>query len=820
MIDHPYSELLDAVHNPSQYVGNEKHSVMKDAKTVDCRIALCFPELYGIGMSHLGLKILYSILNKDSRVWAERAFAPEPDMEALMRRDGVRLGSLESHDPLSDFDIVGFSVSTELCFTGILTMLDLGGIPLKSADRGPDHPLVIGGGAAVFNPEPIADFFDLFLLGDAEEALPTLAQKYTSLKKAGVSKETLLKELSQIVGVYVPSHFKVEYDGPRLKSVTAVSPDVKKPKRAILDDLGKSPFPFDMVVPFGQPVFDRLSVEIDRGCTGGCRFCQAGMTYRPVRERKAEEVLSIISRGVRETGFDDVTLASLSSGDNSSIERLVTMVMNATEKDHVSVSLPSLRSGTLTDGLIEQVARVRKTGFTITAEAGTQRLRNVINKKITDEEIIETARRVLAGGWRILKLYFMIGLPTETAEDIDGILELVRKISYLRENGGRFQTINVGVSQFVPKAHTPFQWSPMESMESLAEKKQFLFDGFRRMKGGVKMKGHDGEMSYLEGVFSRGDRRLAEVVLAAYRKGCRLDGWTEFFRSDLWMEAFKETGIDPDDFVLRTRDAAETLPWDYMDIGVTKKYLLREFKESEKGKVTGDCRNGECLGCGLPANDNVIQKPSPVELSNHTPKTNEPTQIFRYRLNFRKESMARYLSHLDMMTAFSRALRRAGLPIAYTEGFHPHQRLSLGSALPVGVVSMAESLDVEFSMPMEPTKIAEALNKELEDGLVVFSADFMSPPYKSIQSSSASTVWEIVDTGDAEPSLEEVRAILEATDGVKTEEIKISGDVRILLAETRNEGILGKLRKQAPGFSISKNRQLVKRAVLPTILKA
>ncbi|MBI3581632.1 MAG: TIGR03960 family B12-binding radical SAM protein [Nitrospinae bacterium] len=814
MTEHPYEALLDAVHNPSQYVGNERRSVVKDRKDVVCRVALCFPELYGIGMSHLGLKILYSILNKDPRLWAERFFAPEPDMEELLKRRKIRLASLESHDPLCDFDVVGFAISTELCFTGILTMLDLGGIPLKSAQRGAGHPLVIGGGAAVFNPEPIADFFDLFVLGDGEEVLPALALKTAELKKAGTPRDAMLRELSRMTGVYVPSLFNVEYDGVRIKSISPVSPDVKRPRRAILDDLSKSPFPYDMVIPYGQPVFDRLSVEIDRGCTGGCRFCQAGMTYRPVRERTADDVTAIISRGVRETGFDDVTLASLSSGDYSSIEQLTTRVMNATEGEHVSVSLPSLRSGTLTDELIRQVARERRTGFTITAEAGTQRLRDVINKKITDEEIVETARRVLAGGWRMLKMYFMIGLPTETDEDVEGILRLVREITSLKEHGARFQAVNVGVSQFVPKAHTPFQWAPMEDPESLMRKKSALLGGFRRIKG-AKMKGHEVEMSYLEGVFSRGDRRLANVVLSAYQKGCRLDGWSEHFRLDLWMEAFEDVGLNPDDYALRKRDAAEILPWDVMDVGVSKKYLLRDLREAEKGVVTGDCRRVDCLGCGLPANDNVIQKPLPPETAPPAAKPEPPREIFRYRLNFRKERMAKYLSHLEMVTAFSRAVRRAGLPMAYSSGFHPHQRMSFGSALPVGVVSLAESLDLEFHAPMEPSEIREKLNKELEEGLCVNSVERMSPPYRSIQSSSASTVWEIVDVGDAAPSLDEVRASAGTMEGVVAGEVKSEGGVSTLRLETRHEGILGKLKKAAPGFAISNKRQLVKRAVLP-----
>ncbi|MBI3793670.1 MAG: TIGR03960 family B12-binding radical SAM protein [Nitrospinae bacterium] len=814
MTEHPYAAILDSVRNPSQYVGNEKHSAVKSRGDVSCRIALCFPELYGIGMSHLGLKILYSLLNKTPDFWAERFFAPEPDMEAALRKTGEKLRSLESHDPLGDFDIVGFSVSTELCFTEILAMLNLGGVPLKRTERGDKDPLVIGGGASVFNPEPIAEFFDLFVLGDAEEVLPMLARKTADWKKSGASKETLLKELSQITGVCVPSFFQPEYDGPKISKINPVSPDVKKPKRAILDDLGKSPFPFDMVIPYGQPVFDRLSVEIDRGCTGGCRFCQAGMTYRPVRERKAEDVASIISRGVGETGFDDVTLASLSSGDYGSIEQLVTRVMNDSEKDMVSVSLPSLRSGTLTEELIRQVSRVRQTGFTITAEAGSQRLRNVINKKISDEEIIETALRVLAGGWRILKLYFMIGLPTETAEDVDGILELVRKISQLREDGHKFQTINVGMSQFVPKAHTPFQWAPMESMESLLSKKKYLSENFRRIRG-AKMKGHEVEMSYIEGVFSRGDRRLSEVVLSAYKKGCRLDGWGEYFRLDLWREAFAECGLNPDEFALRERDAAETLPWDYFDVGVSKKYLLRDLREARNGVVTADCRHGECLGCGLPANDNVIQKPPEPSATVEREKRDEKREIFRYRVRFRKEGTARYLSHLDMVTGFSRAIRRAALPVAYSEGFHPHQRLSFGNALPVGVASLCETLDVEMAKKTEPTEIMDALNKELEEGLVVDGVDFMVPPYRSIQSTTSATLWEFVDRGENQPSIFEIRNLLEAMDGVKTHEIITVDGVSSLTVETKHEGILGKLRKQSPTFALSLNRKLVKRALVP-----
>jgi len=813
MTKHPYERFLDRVHSPAQYVGNEVHSVVHPKSPVRCRIALCFPELYSIGMSHLGLKILYSIANNSPDLAAERFFTPEPDMEQLLRETGELLRSLESHDPLGEFDIVGFSIPTELCFTGILTMLDLGGIPLKRADRDETHPLIVGGGASVFNPEPVADFFDIFIMGDAEEALPATARAYAACKREGLPKNETLRRLARIEGVCVPSLFTVEYDGVKIQSITPAAPDIKKPRRAILDDLGKSPFPYDMVIPYGQPVFDRLSVEIDRGCTGGCRYCQAGMTYRPVRERKADDIIGIIERGVRETGFDDVTLASLTSGDYSSIEQLVTMVMDKTEDARVAVSLPSLRSGTLSDNLIKQISRVRKTGFTITAEAGSERLRRVINKKITDDEIVETARKVLANGWRVLKLYFMIGLPTETDEDVEGIVRLVEKINYMKENGKRFQTINVGVSQFVPKAHTPFQWVAMDRPEELLRKKEMVYEGFRRMRA-VKLKGHEVEMSYMEGVFSRGDRRLAEVVLNAYRKGCRLDGWSEHFRFDLWREAFADAGLDADNFALRARDKDEALPWDYLDIGVAKKFLLRDLKDAEKEIESPDCRYGVCQGCGLPADDNIIQNPAEHPAPRQRARREETNTAGRYRISFRKEGPARFISHLDMVTAFGRAFRRAGLPVAYSQGFHPHQRMSFGSALPVGVVSLAESLDVEMATPAEPSEIMEKLNRQLERGLTIYSVALMTPPYRSIQSAAAFIVWEITDTGEMSPPLADARAALDKMDGMLSTIITESAGQKTLRFEYLLDGALTKLKKQVPGFALSADRRLTKVAVI------
>lgn len=809
MTSHPYEPFLDEAHNPSQYVGNEVRAVVKDLASVRCRVALCFPELYRIGMSHLGLKILYSVVNNAEGLWAERFFAPEPDMEALLRREGQPLRSLESHDPLNAFDIAGFSISTELCFTEILAMLELGKVPLEAAERSETDPLVIGGGASVFNPEPVAVFFDLFVMGDAEEVLPLLANRYAELKARKTGRKEILRALADIEGVYVPSLFNVTYDGPRVAAITPVATGLPEPRRAILKDLSLSPFPMDMVIPYGQPVFDRLTVEIDRGCTGGCRYCQAGMTYRPVRERRPEEVLAIIDTALKKTGYDDVSLASLSSGDYSNIEPLVTMLMDRTARENISVSLPSLRSGTLTAPLIRQIARVRKTGFTITAEAGSERLRRVINKKITNEEIIETARKVLAGGWRQLKLYFMIGLPTETDGDVEGIVRLVQDINRLREGNHKFQNINVGVGQFVPKAHTPFQWEPMQAMEENMRKKMMLTDAFRRMRG-VQLKGHDVEMSWMEGVFSRGDRRLAAVVRRAYEKGCRLDGWSEYFKLDAWRAAFAECGIEPDEYALRRRGLDETLPWDHLDIGIAKKYLKREMKDALAEVVTTDCRFDKCLGCGLPANDNVIYPPSAVPPVSPAPHIEGDAPVFKYRLTFRKEGMARYLAHLEMLNGFSRALRRATLPVAHSGGFHPHIKMAFGTALPVGTVSLCEMVDIDFEHPVEPGVIVQRLNAELEQGIVIERAELRTPPYRSIQSATEKTLWTMTDTGPEEPAIEAVKEAIDGIEGLTVISLEREGEKAVLRFESTLEGFWGKLRAALPGFRLTGLRKMVK----------
>ncbi len=801
MTKHPYGKWLDKVQNPSQYLGEEINAVIKDAGLISCRMALCFPDIYKIGMSNLGVKILYSIINSHKDLWAERVFAVEGDLEDILRENAEPLRSLESHSPLCEFDILGFSISTELCYTEILNMLELGAVPLLAKDRKDADPFVIAGGPSVYNPEPIADFFDFFVLGEGEDVLPEICKKVGECRKAGIRRAEIIRQISAIKGVYVPSFYDISYDGAKVKSITKKDENLPNPAKVYIEDINDSPYPLDMIIPYGQPVFDRLSVEIDRGCTGGCRFCQAGITYRPVRERNPKKVLEIVEKGLAATGFDDVSLASLSSGDVGNIEPLVKLLMDKTEKDKVSLSLPSMRSGTLTDELIAEISRVRQTGFTITGEAGSERLRAVINKKISDEEIIDTARKVLRGGWRNLKLYFMIGLPTETDEDVESIVSLVKKIDALIENGKRFRKINVGVSQFVPKPFTAFQWVPMDSVEELLRKKIILIKAFKKMKA-ASLKGHEVEMSFIEGVFARGDRRLGAVIQKAFKKGCRLDGWSDKFRYDFWLDAFEESGIEPSDYTVREREQGETFPWEHIDIGVSRKYLFREYSLSRQEEITNDCRTDKCLACGLHKKHKRLEELiEPLERMKAESDNSDGKDAFRYRFAFRKVGLARYLSHLEIKTAFGRAVRRAGLPVAYSQGKHPHPKFHFGPAVSVGISSLCEFIDVDLTQEIATVELLDTMRDKFEKGLEFYDVSFLERKYSSIQASTLKTVFSIGFGPEAIYTPEDIQKALEGQKGVLASVAEPSdGCVALLRIETETPGILSKIRKGLPYF--------------------
>jgi len=586
-----YATILPLVEQPARYTGGERGTVVKDLAQVRLRFALAFPEVYEIAQSHLGLQILYNLLNDRPDIQAERAYAPWVDMETLLRQRGLPLASLDTCSPLSEFDIIGFSLQYELTYTNILMMLDLGGIPLLSRERNAMHPLVIAGGPCAFHPEPIADFIDAFLLGDGEEAIFDICDAYLAWDKR--DRRDLLRALSHIPGVYVPAFFIPEYaDDGTLGEIRLLDPDQAVVHKRVVRDLNAIPPLRNQVVPNVNIVHDRIAVEVMRGCVRGCRFCQAGYIYRPLRERDPQALQQQIEALVEQSGYEEVSLLSLSTGDYSCINPLLREIMNRFAGLKVSVSLPSTRVDALSPHILKEIRRVRKTGFTLAPEAGSQRLRDVIQKEYKEEELVEAARLLFGLGWKSVKLYFMLGLPSETEEDLFGIVDLCRKVSAAGKH--RCQ-VTASVSTFVPKPHTPFQWAAQLSLEETEARQELLRRELRR--SGIQFKWHDARLSFLEGVFARGERRLAAPLLMAYRLGCRFDGWTDKFRLDLWQQAFAAHGIDTD-FYLRRRLLDESLPWDHLDSGVSKKWLQRDLAKAFATTLTPDCSVERCSYCG------------------------------------------------------------------------------------------------------------------------------------------------------------------------------------------------------------------------------
>lgn len=593
--------LLLQVQKPGRYAGGELNSVTKDADRMAIRFAFCFPDLYEVGMSHLGMKLLYALFNREEDIWCERVFAPDTDMEELMRQNGIKLFGLESRDPIDAFDFVGFTLQYEMSYTSVLHMLDLAGLPLRAADRDERYPLIIGGGPCACNPEPLADFFDLFTLGEGEEVNMELMALYREHKTRGFHKRGFLRAAADIEGVYVPSLYDVSYhdDG----TVAAINPlDGVRPtvRKRIIQDMDKVYYPEYFVVPFVDIVHDRAMSEIFRGCIRGCRFCQAGFIYRPVRE-KSPDTISRQSHALCEnTGYEEFSLSSLSTSDYSQLDELLPKLLDWTEKEHTNISLPSLRIDGFSEELANRLNVLRRSGLTFAPEAGTQRLRDTINKNLTEEEILETVGKAFAGGWSTVKLYFMMGLPTETLEDIEGIALLGQKVvdryyQIPNRQKGKGVTVSVSASCFVPKPFTPFQWEPQDTMEQLKEKQQHLVGSVTTKK--ISLSWHDAATSYLEAVLARGDRRLCAVLEEAYKRGFNLDSWSEHFSLDKWLEVFHDCGLDPAFYANRRRAYDEVLPWDHLDYGVTKAFLMRENERARQSKTTPNCREA-CSGCG------------------------------------------------------------------------------------------------------------------------------------------------------------------------------------------------------------------------------
>ena len=594
-------KVLNLVQKPARYCGGELNSIVKKKEDVSVRFAFCFPDLYEVGMSHLGMKILYSLLNSDPEVWCERVFAPDMDMEKILRENRYPLFALESRDSVGDFDMIGFTLQYELSYTGILNMLDLAGIPVRAEDRTELKNLVVAGGPCSCNPEPIADFIDLFMPGEGEEVLPEVVNLYKTAKKEGWSKKQYLCEAAKIPGVYVPSLIDVVYneDGT-VKEFTAKETATLPITKRIIKDLDGVFYPEKFVVPFIDIVHDRSQLELMRGCIRGCRFCQAGFIYRPVREKRFSTLCKDAHNLCDSTGYEELSLTSLSTSDYGELEPLLDDLLEWTPKEHVNLAVPSLRVDNFSESLLQKISKVRKSGLTFAPEAGTHRMRDVINKNVTEEEIMATCKTAFEGGYTAVKLYFMIGLPTETDDDVRGIVETAQRVVNLfyelpNKPKGKGVQVTCSVASFVPKPFTPFQFEPQDTREELHRKQEVMRSAVHSRK--INLDWHDAETSYLEAVLARGDRRIGKVIETAWRKGCNLDSWDEHFKFDVWMESFAECGVEPEFYANRTRSYDEVMPWDIFDYAVTKKFIINENKKAHESVTTPNCRL-KCSGCG------------------------------------------------------------------------------------------------------------------------------------------------------------------------------------------------------------------------------
>ena len=715
-------KLLNSVTKPTRYTGGEWNAIKKDMSEISCKFCLTLPDVYEIGMSNLGLQILYGVLNKREDTAAERVYAPWEDMEEKMRENSIPLFSLESKFPLKEFDIWGFSLQYEMIFTNVLNMLNLANVHLYASERTENEPFIVGGGPAVYNIEPMADFFDFFVIGEGEEVLNEVVDVFIKWKNTGKigGRRGFLKNLLNVKGIYVPSFYEARYDDNG--NFTELTPMENAPNIVYKRVINNMDNAYDMrpIVPYMDIVHNRISLELFRGCSRGCRFCQAGMCYRPVRERSREKLTELARDLIDATGYDEISLTSLSSADYTSLTKLVDELTETFCDETVSLSLPSLRIDSFSIELAHKISKVRKNSLTFAPEAGTQRLRDVINKGVTEENLLNACAAAFKKGWRQVKLYFMMGLPTETDEDIIGIANLAQKVVNLYEEikGKRGVKVTVSVACFVPKPHTPFEWFPQIELDEFIRRQQLLKEHIRDKS--IVFNYHDSKVSVLEAALARGDRRLSKVIETAYKMGAKFDGWTDYFKFEVWKEAFDKNNLSVEKYA-KGLDFDAPRPWEITNPGVSKKFLLSEWQKAMKGELTTDCRRGNCTGCGVCgklkadvtlAKDNENNK---NEVSEKTFSEDEET-LYTYRARIRKGEELAFLSHLDYIAVYERAIIRAKLPMAYSKGFHPHMKIAFASALSVGVISEAEYMDFSLTKHIAPEIVFSKLSRELPKG--------------------------------------------------------------------------------------------------------
>jgi radical SAM family uncharacterized protein/radical SAM-linked protein len=770
-MQHPYADFVHLVQKPARYLGGEHGARPKDWAAAKARVCLAFPDIYDIGMSHLGFKILYRILNDDPRTLAERAYAPWVDMEAELRTRKLPLVTLESARPLRDFDVVGFSLQFELTYSNVLSMLDLGGVPLRTSERGDDDPLVIAGGPTATHPEPLAAFVDAFVIGDGERATTDVSLRWVETK--GMPRMERLREIGKLRGVYVPSLHSTSID----EGTGFVVVDDEPIVRNLLDDIDEFPFPDDGPIGGPEAIFDRMSIEIARGCTEGCRFCQAGMIYRPVRERDPEKVVETLASAVKKSGYDEVSLTSLSTADYSCIAPLIQRVTERLAPERISLGVSSLRAYGLGEDTLDDMSKVRAAGITFAPEAGSQRMRDVVNKNVTEEQLMQTAERIFSREFTSMKLYFMIGLPTEQEEDVREIVRVgkrAREVGFRikKERGAGPPTVTVSVSTHVPKPHTPFQWCAMDQKDLVREKQSWLEEEARG--GRVELRMHDSDGSWLEGVFARGDRSLCDVLETAYRDGARFDSWDEHLKLDVWERAFAAHGVDPQRF-LGTIPVTARLPWSHIDVGLEEGFLVTEYRKALKSRLSPPCgkvagafihatnledhekeqRKLVCYDCGVACDLSAMRTQREdflIKLRADKPRVREPRVLApivpkkkrgpppmivqgegrKYRFMFTKLGASAYLSHLDLIRALPRAFRRAGLPLFYTSGYHPKADMIFAPALSLGVMSLGEIVDVKLTCGGDAETWLDMLSAGAPDGLRFTAGRALGPGDTSV----------------------------------------------------------------------------------------